>query len=776
MITSEVPLRVETIAAEPPPLQLEHGVGNFTYIDDGGNINRPVRVFYIYPETFDTTDDPRIVFVLHGFYRNAEDRVRGYRPYPHLYDALFLFPEFTFESWPDEEHYHMGNILDINGTVNPRADWSYSTILEIFYQVLASVPNPPDTFDIQGHSSGGHVVHRMAFLMHEAPFGHMVVANVGCYLLPDYDEPYPNGIAGMDISTVDLATAFARDLTLTLGTLDNDSNAPLLSHTDWAEAQGPHRFARGHYFYDYCKNLAANLSLPFRWKLVEVPGVGHTANGMAPSAVEAIFGNNSISLTPMDDSHIKYNHNNYGADPEIQVDADFGMRAFLKFDLTSLAGVQIEFAALRLNVTDSSRGIQFVHFVPDNNWSEDTLTNDTKPDFAEQVSTSYGGIENVTTVIRLTEFVRAHQGGVVSLYMETNSSDGFYFSSKEAGHAPEILIWEVEEPPQTDTITLIQAGDSWSYSEVDPQPDPNWNAPGFDDSGWSSGSAPLGYGDSVSYGTVLNDNDGSYYFRKTFYIDPGVEYENLTLYVASNNYAMVYLNGILVDDDSGADHEFAYWNRVVTIPGDYLMEGTNTISAYVYNNVSSSDAYFDLKLEGEKIVNQKPTITLHPGWNLISLPYIQTVPDIDSVFSSISGSYDAIQFYDSTDVEDPWKQYHIGKPPQMNTLHNVDNTMGTWIHVTEPGGVLFRYSGIQPSWNQTITLHPGWSLVGFPSITSYNRTVGLNNLIFESEVDCIQWFNVTTQSWHFMEPDDYFVPGGGYWVHSKVETTWEVPL
>jgi hypothetical protein len=683
LITSSVPLRVETITAEPPPLQLSHGEGNFTYIDDGGNINKPVKVFYIYPETFDTTDDPRIVFVLHGYYRNAEDRVRGFRPYPHLYDALFLFPEFTFDDWPDDKHYHFGNVLDDNDDMNPRADWSYSTILEIFYQVVASVPNPPDTFDIQGHSAGAHVAHRMAFLMTEAPFGQIVVANPGLYLLPTYDELYPKGISDMDISTADLALAFSRDLTLTLGTLDNDPNAPLLSHTEWAEAQGPHRFARGHFFYNYCKNLAANLSVPFRWKLVEVQGVGHSPNAMAPSAIEAIFGSHSMDFTTQDDAHINEFNNNYGDDPEIQVDADFSLRAFLKFDLTSLADVQIKWAALRLDVTDSSTALQSVHFVPDNNWSEDTITNDNKPDFAEKVSTGYSGIEFITTVIRLTEFVRDHKGEVVSLYMEQNSTNGFYFSSKEGNYAPEILIWEVEEPPQTSTITLIDAGDDWSYSEVDPQPDPDWNVPIFDDSGWSTGAAPMGFGDPTTYGTVLNDNDGCYYFRKTFNIAPGDKYENLTVYAASDNCATVYLNGIMVDDDSGADHEFQYWNRVATIPGDYLLEANNTITACVYNNVSSDDAYFDLKLDGELVGNQGPTLTLHPGWNLISLPLNQSTTDIDTVFSSISDSYDVIQYYNAFDISDPWKHNHKDKPNQMNDLSDIQNNMGIWIHITD---------------------------------------------------------------------------------------------
>jgi hypothetical protein len=772
MITSSIPLKVETVAAEPP-LQLSHGEGNFTYIDDGGNIDKPVRVFYIYPETFDTTDEPRIVFILHGHYRNAEDRVRGYRPYPHLYDALFLFPEFTFDDWPDSQHYHEGNVLDDNDDMNPRADWSYSTILEIFYEVVASVPNPPDTFDIQGHSAGAYVAHRMAFLMNEAPLGRIVVANAGCYLLPDYDEPYPDGIADMDISTSDLALAFSRDLTLTLGTLDNDPDDPLLSHSDWAEAQGPHRLARGHFFYNYCKNMAANLSLPFRWKLVEVEGVGHSPNAMSPSAIEAIFGSHSIDITPLDDAHINEFDNNYGDEPEIQVDVDFDLRAFLKFDLTSLADVQIKWAALRLDVTDSSTGLQFVHFVPDNGWSEDTITNDNMPDIAEQVSTGYGGIEFITTVIRLTEFVRDHKGDVASLYMETNSTNGFYFSSKEGNYAPEILIWGVEDPTPSRTYELISQGDDWRYSEVDAQPDPDWNVPLFDDSGWPVGPAPLGFGDPVTYGTVLNDNDGSYYFRKNFFVSPSVDYDNLTLHVSSDNCAMVYLNGIPVDDDFGADHEFAYWNRVVTIPGDYLLEGTNYVTACVYNNVSSPDAYFDLKLEG-RFSDQRPIITLHPGWNLISLPCNQSTTDIDSVFSSISGSYDAVQYYNAFEMSDPWKHNHKDKPAHMNDLSHVQNNMGIWIHITDSGDVLFEVPGNLTTGGQTVTLKPGWNLVGYPRLTDSTRAEGLNNTIFGTHVNKIMRFDTTTGNWGEVGFDDIFEVGRGYWMYALCSHVWNL--
>ena len=112
----------------------------------------------------------------------------------------------------------------------------------------------------------------------------------------------------------------------------------------------------------------------------------------------------------------------------------------------------------------------------------------------------------------------------------------------------------------------------------------------------------------------------------------------------------------------------------------------------------------------------------------------------------------------------------------MNDLENINHRMGFLIHVTDTPGVVFEYPGFAPILNQTITLREGWNLVGFPSLASYNRTLGLNNLEFGVDVDAIQWFDAVTKTWHFMDQDDSFEIGRGYWVHSKVETLWEVPL
>ena len=112
----------------------------------------------------------------------------------------------------------------------------------------------------------------------------------------------------------------------------------------------------------------------------------------------------------------------------------------------------------------------------------------------------------------------------------------------------------------------------------------------------------------------------------------------------------------------------------------------------------------------------------------------------------------------------------------MNDLSSIDHNMGFWIHIINSKGTIFRYDGLKPIENQNISLHIGWNLVGFPSLGNVNSTVGLNNLTFGPEIDAIQWFDAITKTWHFLNDGDYFVPGRGYFLHSKVKTTWEVPL
>ncbi len=166
---------------------------------------------------------------------------------------------------------------------------------------------------------------------------------------------------------------------------------------------------------------------------------------------------------------------------------------------------------------------------------------------------------------------------------------------------------------------------------------------------------------------------------------------------------------------------------------------------------------------------------LKQGWNLISIPLIQNNQNLTKVLESIDGYYDALQWYDITDTNDPWKHYKVGKP-FGNDLSQINETLGLWIHIIQPGDTIFLYNGTIPTQNQTITLHPGWNLVGYPSLSNKSRTAALNNLTFDLEVNSIWTYNASTQKWKEISASDNFDLGRGYWIHAKTTCVWEVPL
>lgn len=189
----------------------------------------------------------------------------------------------------------------------------------------------------------------------------------------------------------------------------------------------------------------------------------------------------------------------------------------------------------------------------------------------------------------------------------------------------------------------------------------------------------------------------------------------------------------------------------------------------------------------EPNMNESKTITivlynatlmdLQSGWNLISLPRVQTDTNIVTVLQSIDGSYNSVWRYNITDYNDQWKLYHVLKPSYMNDLSRLNHTIGFWIHITDPEGTTLVVLGDELSAEQHISLHPGWNLVGFPSKSNKTRNVALDNINFGSDVDSIWTYNASTQKW--VELDDvldYFEVGQGYWLHSKVTKVWNVPL
>jgi hypothetical protein len=155
---------------------------------------------------------------------------------------------------------------------------------------------------------------------------------------------------------------------------------------------------------------------------------------------------------------------------------------------------------------------------------------------------------------------------------------------------------------------------TWRYLVTPTAPDPTWNRPEFDDSGWPTGRAQFGYGDGdeateVGFGPDPTAKYLTTYFRTTF--TALAVPDTLTLALLADDGAAVSVNGVEVARDnlpagpltattrassgrSGVDEATV---RTFAIPPSVVQPGTNTIAVEVHqDNALSSDLSFAASL------------------------------------------------------------------------------------------------------------------------------------------------------------------------------------
>lgn len=168
------------------------------------------------------------------------------------------------------------------------------------------------------------------------------------------------------------------------------------------------------------------------------------------------------------------------------------------------------------------------------------------------------------------------------------------------------------KPPVIDTPpdVLIPEKASWSYRFEDSAPDAQWRSNGYNDSGWSTGNTPLGWGSSVIATTldVAGTTPLSVQYRKTFTVADASKIAALELTTRADDGIVVYVNGV----EAGRSNMPAgtiSWNSYataapltasapavkLTVPGSVLSTGLNTIAVQVNSNYrATKDSSFDL--------------------------------------------------------------------------------------------------------------------------------------------------------------------------------------
>ncbi|HLQ81633.1 MAG TPA: fibrinogen-like YCDxxxxGGGW domain-containing protein [Brachybacterium sp.] len=169
--------------------------------------------------------------------------------------------------------------------------------------------------------------------------------------------------------------------------------------------------------------------------------------------------------------------------------------------------------------------------------------------------------------------------------------------------------------PEPGSPVLLAAGSEWAYRYQSDAPDGDWTASEFDDSGWDTGAAPLGWGhgDLGTELTFQGTKPLTAYFRRSITIEDVTDVAGLELTTRADDGVVVYLNGTEVARQNmpngtighgtyattAPSSATALANPVtVTVPEDLLVSGENVITAEVHLNYRGTpSASFELIAE-----------------------------------------------------------------------------------------------------------------------------------------------------------------------------------
>lgn len=240
-----------------------------------------------------------LLITLHGLNRNADGYLGYTQALADRHNFLLVAPRFDRERFPTWR-YQRGGIARHAGSnaegpleIAPESEWTHTLLVGIVDAVRKDESRPDMPYYLLGHSAGGQLLSRVAAFS-PTTAARIVIANPSSYVWPAREVRFPYGFGGLPAelaSDAAIRRYLAQPVTLLLGAADvrRDSN---LNVSDAAMRQGANRYERGLNVFNAAQQLARDKGWAFNWRLVEVPGVGHSARRMytSPQVDAALLG------------------------------------------------------------------------------------------------------------------------------------------------------------------------------------------------------------------------------------------------------------------------------------------------------------------------------------------------------------------------------------------------------------------------------------------------------------------------------------------------------
>jgi hypothetical protein len=179
---------------------------------------------------------------------------------------------------------------------------------------------------------------------------------------------------------------------------------------------------------------------------------------------------------------------------------------------------------------------------------------------------------------------------------------------------------------------LVPKGATWRYLDDGSDQGQAWRVPSFNDGGWPSGPAELGYGDggeatTNSFGHNSTTKYITYYYRHSFDVLDASLFSNLVVSLRRDDGAVVYLNNHEVFRSNLPAGEINYLTLASAAAGDdgtvyiekaidpsLLVYGINLLAVEIHQSTAdSSDISFDLQLTAN-VPPFKATMNFWPTW------------------------------------------------------------------------------------------------------------------------------------------------------------------
>ena len=172
----------------------------------------------------------------------------------------------------------------------------------------------------------------------------------------------------------------------------------------------------------------------------------------------------TTSFAPTADASVRADSptNNYGGDTTLMSDGQPVMAAYMKFDLTPLAGRAISKAALRMKVTNGSSGTQSLKLASDTSWAETGITYGGRPMLGAAFKTFAGGNAGSWVEVDVTSGIANRAGQVITLGIDSAGSDGYAFYSRESSvdkvtlviESPGCRLIDADACPNTNSVSV----------------------------------------------------------------------------------------------------------------------------------------------------------------------------------------------------------------------------------------------------------------------------------------------------------------------------------